>query len=347
MVIKAVCGIGFGIMALTLVMFLLLSIIERDQNLTEKVFVNLILIFTGTYIILVIGLIVLFSFLSARQLKKKGQVILQITDKIKAQDLDFDIKPSGVKEIDQILEGMEDMRNTLKEALETQWRLEQNRKEQISALAHDFKTPITVLKGNIDLLQGSELADEYKEYIKDAKVSLEQIETYLSQLLEVTRAERGYLINKQRIELSEILYETVSALKQIANEKEITILTEKMEETLFLSADKILLERVFYNLISNALDYTPKKGIIKIILMTDKSSAIISVIDSGCGFSQNALKHGMEQFFMDDSSRGRKNHYGLGLYIVASIVKQHNGTMQLENDELTGGARISIYIPLI
>lgn len=345
MVIKAVCSIGFGILALTVLSLILLSL-TSDQSITAKVFIDLNLILAGLYFILVIGLIVLVSFLSAKQLRKKGQVILKITEKIKEQDLDFDIIPSGVKEIDQILEGLEDMRSALKKSLETQWRLEQNRKEQISALAHDFKTPITILKGNIDLLQSSDMVDHNKEYVKDAKASLEQIETYLNQLLEVTRAERGYFIHKQRIELGELIDDTISVFKQITCEKEITVLVEKRNEKLFLSADRVLLERVLFNLISNALDFTPRNGIIKIILTADENHAMISVIDSGCGFSSSALKHATEQFFMEDTSRGRKNHYGMGLFIVASIVKQHNGSLQLENDTLTGGARINIQIPI-
>jgi len=299
------------------------------------------------YLCFVIVLTFLIAFLTARKLRKRGQSILEATEKIKANDLDFDINSSGVKEIDQILDSMDDMRLALKEALETQWRLEQNRKEQISALAHDFKTPITVLKGNIDLLQVSKLDHVIKDYVEDAKVSLEQIEMYLTQLLEMTHVNRGYVVNKEKINLNEMLDEAVTMLTRIADEKEITIFTENEKENIFISADLNLLKRVFNNLISNAMDYTPKKGTINIILTFEESKAVICITDSGCGFSPNAIKHGAEQFYMDDTSRGRKNHYGLGLYIADSIIKQHNGAMQLANDELTRGAKIIIQIPLM
>jgi signal transduction histidine kinase len=345
-VMKAVYSIGFGILALTLCIIIFLSVVAHRQPFASDVFVNIELVIVIGFICIVIALIFLIAFLTAKKLRQRGQSILEATEKIKAHDLEFDINSSGVKEIDQVLDSIDEMRLALKDALKTQWRLEQNRKAQISALAHDIKTPITVLKGNIDLLQVSNIDDASKEYVEDAKVSLKQIELYLTQLVEMMHADRGYVVNKQKINLNEMLDKTVSVLIRIADKKEITIFTEKGKEDIFISADLNLVERVFNNLISNALDFTPLKGNIKIIITTEGSKAVICITDSGCGFSLNALKHGTEQFYMDDTSRGRKNHHGLGLYIADSIIKQHNGTMRLANDELIGGAKIIIQIPL-
>jgi Signal transduction histidine kinase len=345
---QAVYSIGFGILAITLCIILFLAVVEKQQFFTSDVFVNIELVIVAGFICFVIALTFLIAFLTARKLRRKGQTILEATKRIKTHDLDFDIKSSGVKEIDQVLDGIDDMRQALKDALKSQWRLEQNRKDQISALVHDINTPITVLKGNMELLQSSSnINDASKEYIEDAKFSLKQIELYLNQLVEVTHADKGYAVNKQKINLGEMLDKTVSILIRIADEKEIAIITEKRKEGVFVSADLNLLERVLNNLISNALDFTQQKGDVKISLATDKSTAVICVSDSGCGFSQNALKYGKEQFFMEDASRGRKKHYGLGLYIADSIIKQHDGTLQLSNDELMGGAKVIIQIPLL
>jgi Signal transduction histidine kinase len=347
MIMKAVWGIGFGILGLTICILIFLSEVTKRHLFTAEVFTRMESTIVIGYFCIVVSMIFFIPFLTARKLKRKGQSILEVTEKIKEQDLNFIISSSGVKEIDQVLNGMDDMRMVLKEALETQWRMEQNRKNQISALAHDFKTPITVLKGNMDLLRVSDLDDICKDYVEDATISLEQIELYLDQLLQMTRAEKGYVVKNQKIELGSMLDEEGSILARIADEKEITIAIEKQEDAIYIFADFNLLRRVFHNLISNAIDFTPQKGSIKIILIAEENSAVITITDTGCGFSQNALKHGMEQFYMDDSSRGRKNHYGLGLYIVDTIMKLHNGSIQLTNDEITGGARIIIKIPLM
>ncbi|BBB47902.1 sensor histidine kinase [Pelolinea submarina] len=346
-VTKAVYSTGFGVLGLTLCMFVFLFFIEDKQLFSSEIFVNIELSILIAYPFFVILLIFLAAFLTARNIKRKGMPILEAINKIKIQDLDFNIELSGVKEIDQVLDGIDDLRFALKGALEKQWRLEQNRREQISTLAHDFKTPITVVKGNMELLQIGKLDDVNKEYVEDARAGLEQMETYLTQLLEIVQAERGYVFNKQKINLFETLSEAVAMTKRIANEKRIRIFIETDNENIFIYADVILLLRALNNLISNALDYTPQEGTVKISLSSEESEVAICIADSGCGFSPSALKHGAEQFYMDDDSRKEKNHYGLGLFIADSIIKQHNGSMLLANDELTGGAKINIRIPLM
>ncbi len=346
-VVIAFYGMGFSILGLTAAILIFLSVNADKKLLTPEEYLSVINLIVIGYILIVIFLTILFPFLTARKIKKKGQPILNAVEKIKSQDLDFDIYPSGIKEIDQILNSMDDMRVALKQSLEKQWCIEQNRKEQISALAHDFKTPLTILKGNLDLLQASEKDDMSENCLKDAKGSLEQMEAYVNQLLEMVRAERGYTIHAWKEELGKLLNEAISPLVKIADKKEVTILTEFEEKDILVSADKMLFERLIHNLITNALDFTMPNGVIRVMLNRTEDNAVIVIADSGVGFSANALKHGTEQFFMDDTSRSRKNHYGLGLFIAHSIVKQHLGFMKLTNDEETGGAKVIIEMPIL
>ncbi len=346
-VVGAIYGFGFCVLGLTVGILVFLSVSADKKLLTPEIYTSVMNVIVLGYLVIVFTLTIFFPFLAARKIKKKGQSILDVAEKIKSQDLDFDICPSGVKEIDQILNSMDQMRIALKQSLESQWRMEQNRKEQISALAHDFKTPVTILKGNLDLLQVREQDNMSKDYLKDAKGSLEQMEIYLNQLLEMTRAERGYTLHMVKEELGKLIEEAVSPLVRIAKKKEITILTEFRDQGIFVLADRILFERVIHNLITNAFDFTPPNGIIQVILNRTQENAVIVIADSGVGFSDNTLKHGTEQFYMGDTSRSRKNHYGLGLFISNSIVKQHFGSLELTNDQKTQGARIIIRIPII
>lgn len=346
-VTKAVYIIGFGILALTVSCLIFLSVIARKELFTSSVFANIESAIVLGYFGTVIFLTILIPFLTSKKLKKDGQAILNITEKIKGQDLDFEISYGRIKEINEILDSMNDMRIALKESLEKQWRLEQNRKKQISALAHDFKTPMTVLKGNIDLLESSNMDDIHNEYIEDAKFSLDQMESYLSQFLEITSAERGYILNIEKLEFCETVNEIIYPLVRIAKEKEIIISIENEKRDILICADRLLLQRMINNIISNAIDFTNKKGNIRVKITATENNTILSITDSGPGFTLNALNHGTEQFYMNDDSRSRKNHYGLGLFISNCIIKQHNGTMQLTNDKDTGGAKIIISIPLI
>lgn len=344
---KAVYGIGFGILSLTACVLIFLSIIAGKNIFTPEVLNKIEAVLFFGYFGVVIVLTIAIPFFTARKLRKNGQAILNVIEKIKVQDLDFKISNSEIKEINQILDSMNDMRLVLKESLEKQWSLEQKRKDQIYALAHDFKTPMTVLKGNVDLLQNIITDEIHTEYVEDAKYSLDQMEKYLNNLLDMARAEKGYIMNAQKLELCSMVNKIISPLIRVAKEKEVTLSVENVQRNMFVCADKHLFQRLINNLVTNALDFTNPKGNIKLEINDLEDNAIISITDSGSGFSQNSLKHGLEQFYMDDISRGRENHYGMGLFISDSIVKQHNGRMKLANDEVTGGAKIIISIPLI
>lgn len=110
-------------------------------------------------------------------------------------------------------------------------------------------------------------------------------------------------------------------------------------------ADKWLLERAIMNVINNALDYSPTGGTIYVIVQKIEHFLQISITDEGIGFSSEALSHAREQFFMGDHSRNSNIHFGLGLYITDSIIRQHNGQLILKNSDKTKGAQVIIKIP--
>ena len=346
-VTKTVYGVGFGSLTLISCALIFLAVCSDNHLFKQQTFDILEgIVFFGC-IGSVIFLTIFIPFITSKKIKKNGQEIINVTEKIKAKDLDYEISYGGIKEINQVLDSINDMRMELKKSLESQWRLENNRRKQISVLAHDFKTPMTVLRGNMDLLKSSSIDDSCREYIEDSECSLEMMEKYLNMLLEITRAERGYTMNFQKVELISMINDFISPLAKMAEDKSITISASAAQEKMFIYADKLLFQRMINNLIFNALDFTEADGTINIRTVVEKDSALISVTDSGCGFSLSVLKHGKEQFYMDDTSRGRENHYGLGLFIADCIVRQHKGTMELANDEQTGGAKITISIPLI
>ena len=93
-----------------------------------------------------------------RKLKRHLSPLLEATQKIREQDLDFEVQYSGIKEFNHVLSSISEMKSELSRSLEKQWRMEQTRREQTSALAHDIRTPLTIIRGNAELLDDSELA---------------------------------------------------------------------------------------------------------------------------------------------------------------------------------------------
>ena len=99
------------------------------------------------------------------------------------------------------------------------------------------------------------------------------------------------------------------------------------------------------NVLSNAVEHTPQGGNVTFEIWEDNNELSFLITDTGKGFSDEALKHATEQFFMGDDSRNSKSHYGIGLYVAASIAKKHNGKIILQNSVATGGAKVTIQIP--
>lgn len=97
--------------------------------------------------------------------------------------------------------------------------------------------------------------------------------------------------------------------------------------------DREQLIRAFVNILSNAVEYTPAKGTVFFDVNEKDNAILFSITDTGSGFSSEALKRATEQFYMDDQSRNSKSHYGIGLYVVNSIVSQHGGQLILSNSE--------------
>ena len=113
-----------------------------------------------------------------------------------------------------------------------------------------------------------------------------------------------------------------------------------------ITGDRMLLERALMNLVSNSLEYSPENSTLYIDVDSTDNYLNICITDCGCGFSQEALNHAKERFYMADQSRSSKLHYGMGLYIVDIIIKQHKGKLLLDNSTETKGAKVTIKLPL-
>lgn len=96
------------------------------------------------------------------------------------------------------------------------------------------------------------------------------------------------------------------------------------------------------NAVRNAAEHTPEGGVIKISAKYRGGKLAFTVEDSGSGFTPEALAHGTEQFFMDDSSRTGGFHYGIGLFFAKKVAKEHGGEIVLANSRETGGAKVEI-----
>ena len=280
----------------------------------------------------------------AKKLRLQLVPLFEATSEVAKQNLDFEVGHSNIKEFEDVLISFSHMKESLKASLEQQWKAEQMQKEQIAALAHDLKTPLTVIQGNADLISETELDEEQRLYAEYIGCSSEQMQLYIRTLIDISRAATGYQLNIEDIDLPAYIKQLREQIDALCQTKKIGLQMEIENLPAVLSADKLLLERAIMNVVNNALDYSPQDSSISISMIGNKGSLEISVTDAGPGFSQEDLMHAEEQFYMEDHSRSSDLHFGMGLFITKSIIRQHGGQLILSNSKKTGGARVTISI---
>lgn len=316
-----------------------------SQLLREHLPVPEILLF---WLILAASLseIIILSRLYGRKISRKLIPLQNATEKIREKDLAFEIQYSGIEEIDAALQSLDSMKTELRLSLEKQWKMEQTKKTQISALAHDLKTPLTVVRGNSEMLRDTEQTEEQKEYTRYILKNADQMEQYIQMLIDISKAEDGYSLQRKDVNLRTFLDELYAQINALASVKQLK--TEFDEKNLpdTISIDASLMQRAIINIVSNAVDYSPEHGTIWFSMSAKDNKIRFTVTDSGKGFSSEDLRNATNQFYQGDFSRSSKLHYGMGLFIVDSIVKQHDGILALRNISSKGGGMVIIKFPI-
>ena len=171
------------------------------------------------------------------------------------------------------------------------------------------------------------------------------MQDYVETLIEMTKTKENFPFCRQNVKVSSLLQEIHTQAKGLCVVKNVHLEWNQIFNQEYISVDREQLIRAFVNILSNAVEYTPAKGTVFFDVNEKDNAILFSITDTGSGFSSEALKRATEQFYMDDQSRNSKSHYGIGLYVVNSIVSQHGGQLILSNSEKTGGAQVTISIP--
>ncbi|MCQ4936687.1 HAMP domain-containing sensor histidine kinase [Anaerotignum propionicum] len=290
--------------------------------------------------------IILFAVIAAakfsKRLKQNLNSIIIATEKIGNQDLDFDIIPTQILEFNTVLNTIEDLKVALAASLKEQWDKEQQKKSQLSALAHDIKTPLTVIKGNAELLAESDSSKEDKEMISFIQSSSDTIEKYLELLMNVVN-NRSIHIDKNIISLTDFLHDVSTESVALCKTKRLAFMLNNTVKCDTIYADGALLKRAIINIIDNAVRYSQTNSEIDLTVSENGAYIMFYIADKGRGFSEESLKKATQEFFTEDTSRTNQ-HYGLGLSFAKAVAEIHQGTLELKNHIDTEGATVGIKI---
>lgn len=262
-------------------------------------------------------------------------------DAIAAQQPErIDADGAHLREFSATLQAMQTMGRELTDSLQSQWRMEQQRAEQIAALTHDLKTPLSIIQGNADLLAEDALSADQQTQVEAILRGTDRAQQYLA-ALRTACAPSATVETFPSHTLVSGLAETARALCAPAGVQ--LILNEQWQGTLCAAQCDLL--RAAENLLDNAVRYTPRGGTVTLLVTKEKQDFILRVTDTGPGFTPEALAKAGEMLYTD-AARSDAAHQGLGLYFARKVAQSHGGVLVLSNLPAAHGACAELRLPI-
>lgn len=262
-------------------------------------------------------------------------------DAIAAQQPErIDADGARLREFSATLHAMQTMGRELTDSLQSQWRMEQQRAEQIAALTHDLKTPLSIIQGNADLLAEDALSADQQTQVEAILRGTDRAQQYMAALRTACAPPATVETFPSHTLVSE-LAETARALCAPAGVQ--LILNEQWQGTLCAAQCDLL--RATENLLDNAVRYTPRGGTVTLLVTKEKQDFVLRVTDTGPGFTPEALAKAGEMLYTD-AARSDAAHQGLGLYFARKVAQSHGGVLVLSNLPAAHGACAELRLPI-
>ena len=226
--------------------------------------------------------------------------------------------------------------------------LDSMKSEFVATVSHDLRSPLTLMRGYATMLEMvGELNEQQQGYVRKIISGVENMSRLVNNLLDLGRIEIGVGLQVENVAVRDIVERVVGALQLQANQKGIA-LNVAMEPGLpeVIEADQALLHQGIYNLVENAIKYTPNDGQVSLRVYADPTNVTFEIRDNGIGVAPSDLAHLFEKFYRGKQREARAQHgTGLGLAIVRSIAERHGGKAWAES-ELGKGSAFFLQAPL-
>lgn len=291
------------------------------------------------------GMVVIMAVVSLLSMlfmaKKMIDPITQLTEATKRVGKGVYSNPLYIEredEIGQLAQSFQLMTERLKEN-------DRIRKEFISDVSHDFQSPLLNIKGYANLLMDDRLSEgEGKNYLKVIQAETDRLSSLAKQLILLTSLDQlTSPLTLKRFRLDEQLKETIRRFRWALEEKEMSLSMELDEVE--IKGDPAFLEKVWENLLSNALKYTEAGGGIEIHLVEQEDGVAVTFCDTGIGMSDEQIGRIFDRFYrVDDSRRKEIGGTGLGLSIVQRVIQLHGGTIDVKRNP-DKGMTFSVSLP--
>ena len=223
--------------------------------------------------------------------------------------------------------------------------------EFLATLSHELRNPLNVVIGYAEILRRSDESQPHSFVVKAADTirrnALAQAQL-VSDLLDLSRLQMGKVaLNLQPVSLSTIITDAVETVRTEATAKRIKLKIDLAPEILVIEGDPVRLGQIAWNLLNNAVKFTPVDGEVEITLTRDGEDARLIIADNGQGIAPDFLPHVFEIFRQADASSARRQGgMGIGLALVKQLAELHGGRVSAESQGVGAGARFSVWMPL-
>lgn len=300
--------------------------------------------FIQTYIILLLSIIntyIVVLLFYEHKLKKPILELEQASQNIAQNNLDFSISYENKDEMGRLCREFERMRKQLADNNQTLWKNIEEEKSLRAAIAHDIRSPLTVLKGYqemlIDYLPDKTInINKAIEMLQECGKQIERMDIFIETVRKMSSLDKRELLSKQ-ITATSLQTDIKAELKILGTDKDIMLHVSETKEVFY--GDKEVILEVVENLLSNALRYAKEK--IDIIVNITSAELRICVKDDGIGFGKNMEK--FTQPFYQENVKDSLKHTGLGMYISRLYCEKHGGKLLLESWKQDGASVTAVF----
>ena len=291
-----------------------------------------------------LGLVVLTTQRTARRLRRESERLQAAADQIRAGALAGPPFPRGqIRELDAALQAMQTLRGQLAASLRSQWAAEQQRSEQIAALTHDLKTPLTVISGHAELLaEDGALPPAARESAAAILRGAARAQRHLADLRAAAApgaADEAFA----PLDTAAFWAERCAVGRALCAPAQLEFAAQSaLPAPLCCRAQAGRLARAVDNLLDNAVRCTPPGGKVTLTASFAGGALRFAVRDTGPGFTPEALRKAGQLLFTGDAARGA--HQGLGLYFARTVAEAHGGGLALQNNTPAPGAEAALWV---
>jgi signal transduction histidine kinase len=235
--------------------------------------------------------------------------------------------------------------NRMAEKLE---QVELMRRQLLADVSHELRTPLTAIKGSMEGLIDGVLPADHSTY-QNVYREADRLQRLVEDLQELSRVESGGIeLTLKPVNLRALIKNALQRMRPSFDEKKVKLESKIQEKLPRVNADEDRLLQVIINLLSNALQFTPKKGSVMVTTAKIKNNLVVSIADNGIGIKPQDVEHIFERFYRADKSRSRQEGggSGIGLTIAQSLVRAHGGRIWVESEGEGKGSVFSFSLPI-